>query len=257
MKNFITKKIVFSVLVVSVVLGMFLFFGLRLLNTEKSLIVENIEQVDSEEKIKTAEEKPKENEAGEQKDDGEEKTVKVESTKETTDESEEEKKVEEENSSPSFEIEKHLVSWGFSVPKESREIDTIIIHSSYDALHDNPYDPENLIDEYKIYGVSPHFLIDRKGNVYQLVENKNIAYHAGESQVPDGRTSVNNFSIGIEIMNTKTDDYKEDQYESLNNLLNHLKEKYEIKYILGHDEIAPERKSDPWNFDWKKIGIEK
>lgn len=149
-------------------------------------------------------------------------------------------------------VKKRLVSWGFQ-RSSTRKIDTLVIHSSYDALGDDPYDLEGLIKEYKVYEVAAHYLIDRKGNVYQLVENNNIAYHAGISSVPDGRTNVNFFSIGIELMNTKEDKFTSAQYSSLNKLLVYLKSTYSIKYTLGHDDIAPGRKDDPWNFDWDKI----
>ena len=140
------------------------------------------------------------------------------------------------------------VFWGYE-KAEGRSIDTIIIHSSYNALGGDAYDVDKLVKEYKDYGVAPHYLIDRKGNIYKLVDEKNIAYHAGESQTPDGRSNVNNFSIGIELMNTKEDKFTDAQYNSLNKLLKDLKDKYEIKYVLGHNQIAPGRKDDPWNFN--------
>lgn len=149
-------------------------------------------------------------------------------------------------------VKQKLVSWGFQ-KSSSRKIDTIIIHSSYDALGDDPYDVDGLLTVYKQYGVSAHYLIDRSGTVFQLVEDKNIAYHAGVSSVPDGRTNVNFFSIGIELMNTKEDKYTSTQYKSLNKLLDFLESNYSIKYTLGHDDIAPNRKDDPWNFDWDEI----
>ncbi len=149
-------------------------------------------------------------------------------------------------------IKQKLVSWGFQ-KSSSRKIDTIIIHSSYNALGDEPYDVDGLLDIYKQYGVSAHYLIDREGTVLRLVEDKNIAYHAGVSSVPDGRTNVNFFSIGIELMNTKEDKCTSSQYKSLNKLLDLLENNYSIKYTLGHDDIAPNRKDDPWNFDWDKV----
>lgn len=164
----------------------------------------------------------------------------------------EEEKTVEEKTTVDFKISSHLVSWGYEKASD-RKIDTIIIHSSYNALGGDEYDLDKLIDEYKEYGVAPHYLIDRKGKIYQLVADKNIAYHAGESKVPDGRTGVNNFSLGIELMNTKSDKYTEGQYSALKNLLASLKKKYKIKYVLGHNQIAPGRKTDPWNFDWGKI----
>ncbi len=107
--------------------------------------------------------------------------------------------------------------------------------------------------EYKLYGVSPHYIISYEGTIYRLVEDKNIAYHAGESKIPDGRTGVNNFSIGIEIINTKSEKPSDVQYGALKNLLAYLKGKYKIKYILGHSDIASGRKDDPWNFDFSRI----
>ena len=97
-------------------------------------------------------------------------------------------------------LKKNLISWGFT-QSSSRKIDTLIIHSSYDALGSDPFDVDGILKEYGIYEVSAHYLIDRKGKVYQLVEENNIAYHAGKSSVPDGRTNVNDFSVGIEMVN--------------------------------------------------------
>jgi N-acetyl-anhydromuramyl-L-alanine amidase AmpD len=160
---------------------------------------------------------------------------------------------ENKNSSDSLKIVSKLVSWGYSKPQNSRTIDTIILHSSYNALDGDKYNLAKLIEEYKEYGVSPHYLIDREGSVYQLVNDKNIAYHAGESKMPDGRTNVNNFSLGIEIMNTESSNPTEKQYQSLTKLISHIKNNHKIKSILGHNQIAPGRKTDPWNFDWKEL----
>jgi N-acetylmuramoyl-L-alanine amidase-like protein len=151
-------------------------------------------------------------------------------------------------------IKNKLVSWGFTV-SSGRVIDTIVLHSSYNALGGDEYDLDKLIAEYGEYSVAPHYLVDRKGGIYRLVPDKNIAYHAGVSEVPDGRTGVNNFSIGIEIMNTKTDKYEREQYDAVNWLIGEIKKEHTIKYILGHDEIAPDRKTDPWNFNWDKVSI--
>ena len=161
-----------------------------------------------------------------------------------------EKPREEENKLPK--ITKKLVNWGLQ-PSSGRKIDSIIIHTSYNILTYDPYDFDKLLEEYKTYEVAPHYLINRKGEIFQLVLEENIAYHAGKSQVPDGRKGVNDFSIGIELMNTKKDEITKSQYDSLGNLLAYLKSKYEIKYVLGHSDIAAGRKDDPWNFNWKKV----
>lgn len=148
-----------------------------------------------------------------------------------------------------------ILEWGHKAPSTPRLIDTIIIHSSYDALGENPYSVDGVIYEYKLYKVAPHYLIDRRGVIYRLVEDENIAYHAGKGKMPDGRTNINDFSIGIELINTKTGSPNEIQYQSLVQLVKYLQQKYIVPLIniLGHNQIAPERKTDPWNFDWQKF----
>jgi hypothetical protein len=149
-------------------------------------------------------------------------------------------------------ITNRLVTWGFQKVAD-RKIDTIIIHSSYDAIGDDPYSVSGVIAEYKEYEVAPHYLIDRQGKVYRLVEDKNIAYHAGESKMPDGRTGVNAFSIGVEMLTTKKEKLTDAQYSALKLLIADLKGKYKIGDVLGHNQIAPGRKDDPWNFEWSKL----
>lgn len=160
----------------------------------------------------------------------------------------EDKKRSEDN----LKIKDNLVSWGFSAKKD-RKIDTIILHSSYNIMGGDEYDFDKIVQEYKDYGVAPHYVIDRDGEIFRLVKDNNVAYHAGESKVPDGRSGVNNFSIGIELINSEKDKFTANQYEAINNLVGYLKGEYKIKYILGHSDIAPGRKTDPWNIIWEKI----
>jgi len=146
-----------------------------------------------------------------------------------------------------------LMSTGFAVPSKARSIDTIVLHSSYNPNEGEAYGVSELVKIYESYGVSAHYLIDRQGKVYRLVEDKNIAYHAGASKMPDGRKDVNNFSIGIEMMNKEDTQFTKAQYEAVNDLVASLKKKHGIKHVVGHGDIAPTRKTDPWNFDWKKL----
>lgn len=155
-------------------------------------------------------------------------------------------------SASDFSVTDRLVSFGYE-SRSSRDIDTVVVHSSYDALGSDPYSVSGIINEYRQYGVSAHYLIDRKGTIYRLVKDRDIAYHAGVSKVPDGRTGVNGFSIGIEVVEKDTDSPTSAQYASLRVLVASLKKKYPIKYVLGHDDIAPGRKTDPWGFDWKEM----
>jgi AmpD protein len=151
-------------------------------------------------------------------------------------------------------IRDELVDFGFAVANRgAKDIDTIIVHSSYNASGGDAYSTERVIDQWEAYGVAPHYMIDRNGMIYRLVKDKDIAYHAGVSTVPDGRRNVNDFSIGVEILNTKTDRYTDAQYDAVKRLIAFLKGNASIKYVLGHDDIAPDRKTDPWNFDWERV----
>jgi hypothetical protein len=167
--------------------------------------------------------------------------------KKVTENISEEKIIEEKSTAKS-----NLVSWGFQ-KSSGRNIDTIIIHTTYNALGGDPYDFEKVLKEWKDYEVAPHYAIDREGKTYQLVSDQNIAYHAGSSKMHDGRSSVNNFSIGIEVVNTESGKFTDSQYSALNNLISNLKSKYKIKYVLGHSEIASGRKTDPWGIDWGRV----
>ena len=135
----------------------------------------------------------------------------------------------------------------------NRFIDTIIIHTSCDPLGIDPYSVEGIIEEYRIYGVSAHYLINCQGNIFRLVKEKDIAYHAGQGIMPDGRTAINNFSIGIGLINLKNGELNEIQHDQLVELIKSINFRFEIKNILGHNQIASERKTDPWNFDWLKF----
>lgn len=134
-----------------------------------------------------------------------------------------------------------------------RRIEAIIIHSSYNALTPDSFSVAGVIREYRKYGVSPHYLIDREGTIYRLVPDRDVAYQAGISRLPDGQTDVNEVSVGIELLSTPYDTPTGAQYKSLAALVNWLMSRYKIEYVLGHKDIAPKRKTDPWNFNWKRF----
>ncbi len=152
-----------------------------------------------------------------------------------------------------LEITPRLTSFGFRTPPSERSIDTIVLHSSYNASGGDAYNLEKIIGQYEQYGVGAHYLIARDGKIYQLVRESNIAYHAGESKMPDGRKNVNDFSIGIEIVGTEDSGFTGKQYDAVNDLITQIKTRYKIKDIVGHGDVAPSRKTDPWKFDWKKL----
>ena len=89
----------------------------------------------------------------------------------------------------------------------------------------------------------------------QFVPFNKKAWHAGVSSFGK-KTNCNDFSIGIELEGSDHDDFDERQYNSLNKILVTLMEYYGIKKndIVGHSDIAPDRKTDPGpRFDWNRI----
>ena len=111
--------------------------------------------------------------------------------------------------------------------------------------------------------VSAHYLIKQNGEIITLVPDLYTAWHAGKS-VWKNYTSLNKDSIGIEIVNPGHDiNYKKFskiQLAALVRLSKFLIKKYKInsKDILGHSDIAPERKKDPGEkFPWKLLSKEK
>lgn len=146
-----------------------------------------------------------------------------------------------------------LVFWGHDKILEKRHIDTVVVHSIYDALGMNPYDVDSVMYELAIYDVSSHYLISRNGVIYRLVRDNDLAWHAGRSQLFDGRTSVNKFSIGIELLHHEKEEVNELQYQSLVDLIKYLQLEHQIKHITGHTNISLTKKTDPWNFNWMKF----
>ena len=153
--------------------------------------------------------------------------------------------------------------------------DSIVIHytagSSADSSVKTLCDPNTK--------ASAHVVVAHNGEIIQLVPFDTIAWHAGKSRY-EGRTGFNKYSIGIEIDNagrlTKSgstytswfgrtyaeDDvveakhrnetqpsywhrYTEEQITAVQDLCDLLINTYQINQILGHEEIAPNRKSDP------------
>ena len=107
--------------------------------------------------------------------------------------------------------------------------------------------------------VSAHYFIKDNGKLLNLVPDLYEAWHAGKSSWKNFK-SLNKYSIGIEINNPGHDHgyskFKKRQLSTLKKLLKKLINKYKIKdqNILGHSDIAPDRKKDPGEkFPWKDL----
>jgi N-acetylmuramoyl-L-alanine amidase len=106
--------------------------------------------------------------------------------------------------------------------------------------------------------VSAHFVVGRDGRVVQMVPVEKRAWHAGPS-VLEGVGSVNDYSVGIEIVNLNDgkDPYTPEQMEAVAGLIRFVRSHYTIpdSRIVSHAQIAlpPGRKSDPVGLDFDQI----
>ena len=107
--------------------------------------------------------------------------------------------------------------------------------------------------------VSAHYVINRSGKIFKLVNENNVAWHAGKSKWKNYK-NLNKNSIGIELVNKGHQygyqKYTKIQIKKLIKLCKYLIKKYSIKksLILGHSDIAPLRKIDPGEkFPWKYL----
>ena len=144
----------------------------------------------------------------------------------------------------------------FSTPKRSKKkIKFIILH--YTGMKTESSVLQRLCDENS--KVSAHYLIKKNGDLINLVPELYEAWHAGKSTWKK-TAHLNKYSIGIEIHNpghnNKYEKFSFNQITTLKILIKKLIKRYNINLenILGHSDIAPERKKDPGEkFPWKKL----
>lgn len=160
----------------------------------------------------------------------------------------------------------------------------IVVH--YTASGDFITTRDRLLD--KASKVSAHYLIGRAGELEQLVPLNKCAWHAGESEWR-GYKGLNKYSIGIELVSfgplvlkdgeyhsaeygtkvpanevhdgappTSTyrywQKYTDAQLDQLAHTIDDLRRLYpSIIEVVGHRDIAPKRKQDPWPLDLSKF----
>jgi N-acetyl-anhydromuramyl-L-alanine amidase AmpD len=170
--------------------------------------------------------------------------------------------------------------------RNGEEISRIMLHFCSIAPEEpkNPYDLDKILNLFEQLGVSAHYIIHRDGQIYELVSEKRVAYHAGKGKLPFSpafENTLNGHSIGIEMtaigsekdmemfmskasyaaLDKKLIGFTDAQYNSLNWLLKDIMVRYpaiakDRQHIVGHSDYAPTRRTDPGElFDWKKIGL--
>ena len=174
-----------------------------------------------------------------------------------------------------MEIENHIFkesnyvkSPNFNNRPNSSDIRLIVIHcislppNNYGGdyvkdffLNKLDYSADKYFDGIKELKVSCHLFIERTGELLQFVPFDKRAWHAGESAYK-GEVNCNDYSIGIELEGNEIDPYTDEQYISLIKATRELINFYpgvNSQNIVGHCDIAPDRKTDPGkSFDWKR-----
>ncbi len=164
---------------------------------------------------------------------------------------------------------RRLPSPNWDARPEGSEVDLLVVHGIslppgqfggpwIDALFTNRLDPGAHPYFHDIAGlrVSAHVLITRSAEIVQYVPLHARAWHAGASCFR-GRECCNDFSIGVELEGGDDVPYEPEQYLRLAELYRALRAvwpRITPERVVGHCDIAPQRKTDPGpSFDWRRL----
>lgn len=133
--------------------------------------------------------------------------------------------------------------------------DTIVLH--YTGMQSGEAAIERLRDP--VAKVSSHYVVEEDGRVFRLVPEERRAWHAGVSSWK-GQTDINSRSVGIEIVNPGHEFgyrlFPEAQIVSVIALVADIRTRWTVEngWIVGHSDVAPDRKDDPGElFPWKRL----
>ncbi|MFT3729481.1 MAG: N-acetylmuramoyl-L-alanine amidase [Terricaulis sp.] len=122
-----------------------------------------------------------------------------------------------------------------------------------------PWQDPKIAPDAPLARVSTHYVVGEDGAVYRIVPENLRAWHAGASSW-DGEGDVNARAIGIEIVNGGHDfglpDFPEPQIAAVIALVKDIlqRNKLDASRVVGHSDIAPDRKLDPGEkFPWKRL----
>ena len=134
-------------------------------------------------------------------------------------------------------------------------VDVLVLHYTERPLQESL---DILSDDTREARVSAHYVLAEDGTIYRLVPEDRVAWHAGRSHWR-GREALNATSIGIEIVNLDGDrhDYPPPQVAALIALAGGILARHpasEPRTVVGHSDIAPQRKIDPGEkFNWCEL----
>ncbi|MGH7032083.1 MAG: N-acetylmuramoyl-L-alanine amidase [Stellaceae bacterium] len=138
---------------------------------------------------------------------------------------------------------------------EPARIDMLVLH--YTGMQSAEAALDRLCD--RRARVSAHYVIDESGVIWRLVPEAQRAFHAGLS-CWQGERDLNFVSIGVEIVNPGHEwgyrPFPQAQMSALESLCAEILLRHPIppSRIVGHSDIAPDRKTDPGElFDWPRL----
>lgn len=139
--------------------------------------------------------------------------------------------------------------------RKADAVDFLILH--YTGMTSGPEALARLCDPDA--KVSAHYLVEEDGRVFQLVDEKRRAWHAGVSAW-DGMGDLNSRSVGVEIVNPGHEfgyrAFPDAQIMAVEALCLAILSRHPIPaaHVLGHSDIAPDRKRDPGErFPWRRL----
>jgi N-acetylmuramoyl-L-alanine amidase len=110
--------------------------------------------------------------------------------------------------------------------------------------------------------VSAHYVVEEDGRVFALVPEARRAWHAGRA-VWQGAADINGLSVGVEIVNPGHEfgyrAFPDAQVDAVIALVADIRARWTIpdERILGHSDVAPDRKQDPGElFPWRRLAEE-
>lgn len=141
----------------------------------------------------------------------------------------------------------------YTAQKPGRRVDMIVLHATGGSKIGDLY---TLSGRDRRHLVSTHYYVTKLGEIYQLVQDKDIAWHSGVS-FWQGESDCNRFSLGIETenLNDGRDPYPTAQQEAVLWLVRTKVQQYKIprSRLVRHAQVAlpPGRKSDPRGYPWE------
>jgi N-acetylmuramoyl-L-alanine amidase len=131
----------------------------------------------------------------------------------------------------------------------------LVLH--YTGMKTGPEALDRLRDP--VAKVSSHYMVEEDGRIFRLVPEERRAWHAGVSYWK-GERNINGVSIGVEIVNPGHEwgyrAFPDTQIAAVIALVGDIRGRWMIgdDRIVGHSDVAPDRKDDPGElFPWKRI----